>query len=165
MRKGNQGAVNVQTEKLDELDRRILRVLQEDADISMADLANKVGLSHTPCWRRVKRLEASGVIKKRVVLIDAKKCGFTVQVFASLSLKEHADGALESFERAVQLIPEIVECHIMSGTRDYMLRILLPDVEAYDDFLKHEVLHLPGVGSVNTSFILRSIKSTTAVPV
>lgn len=151
-------------DRLDAIDRRILRELQENADLSVNDLASRVGLSHTPCWRRIKRLEAEGVIRKRVALLDPEKLGLGVQVFAFVTLKEHADPALGAFDEAVKNLPEVIECHTTSGSRDYVLRIVAADIRAYEDYLKRHILTLPGVASVNSTFVISSIKDTTALP-
>lgn len=149
---------------MDETDRRILRTLQKNADLSIADLAAEIGLSHTPCWRRVKRLQDEGIILGRVTLLDQRKLGFSVDVFASLRIKEHDERTLDAFENAVREHPEIVECFSMSGESDYVMRLIVRDIDEYEKFLKRVLLHLPGVASVNSRFALKKVKLTTSVP-
>lgn len=149
---------------LDEFDRKILRTLQENADYSMAELGDKVGLSHTPCWRRIKKLEADGIIKQKVTLLDPKQLGLSVTVYAYLIIKSHDENSLEAFEKAVQDVPEIVECYSTSGEKDYVLRIVVDSVEHYEQLLKKTIVHLPNVASVNSTFALKQVKYTTALP-
>lgn len=149
---------------LDEFDRKILRTLQENADYSMAELGDKVGLSHTPCWRRIKKLEADGIIKQKVTLLDPRQLGLSVTVYAYLIIKSHDEDSLEAFEKAVQDVPEIVECYSTSGEKDYVLRIVVDSVEHYEQLLKKTIVHLPNVASVNSTFALKQVKYTTALP-
>ena len=150
---------------MDDTDRKILRLMQARPDITMSDLAAEVGLSQTPCWRRVKQLEASGVIARRAVLLDARKLGFSVDVFAHLRIGRHDEESLEAFEESVRGHAEIVECFSMSGDSDYLMRIVARSIEDYERFLKKVLLHLPGVTSVNSSFALKPVKVTTDLPV
>jgi Lrp/AsnC family transcriptional regulator len=150
---------------MDEIDRRILRVVQAYPDLPIADLADKAGLSHTPCWRRLKKLEAEGIISGRAVLLDAKRLGLVVNVFAHVRLKQHDEETLDALEKAVHRHPEIVESFSMSGTSDYVLRVVAESIEDYERFLKKTLLHLPGVSSINSSFALKTIKMTTVLPV
>lgn len=150
---------------MDRIDRRILESLQQHPDISTSELAEKVGLSHTPCWRRLKRLEGDGVIKGRAVLLDARKLGLNVNVFADIRLKQHDEDTLIALELAVSRQPEILECFSVSGESDYILRIVTSSIEAYELFLKKVLLHLPGVAAVNSRFALGCIKLTTALPI
>lgn len=149
---------------LDQTDLAILRLLQEDARLTQAQLAQRLHLSQTSCWRRVRQLEDSGVIARRVALVDPGAVGLTVSVIASVSLTEHSDEARASFERLVADRPEVVECYSMTGDRDYMLRVVVEDVAAYDRFLTTHLLHHPVVASASSSFALRQIKYTTALP-
>jgi len=149
---------------LDTFDIKILRELQQDAEISMQDLGEKVGLSHTPCWRRVKRLEKDGVIRKRVTLLDADALHLPVNVFVHVTLKNHRENGLTLFEEAVQDIPEIVECYTVSGDRDFLLRVVVADVSAYEHLLKHTLINLPGVDNLSSTFALRQVKYTTEYP-
>lgn len=150
---------------MDETDLKILRLIQSQPTLTTTELADHVGLSQTPCWRRVKQLEASGVIARRAVLLDARKLGFSVDVFAQIRIGLHDEANLETFEEAVRGHPEIVECFSMSGESDYLMRIVARSIEDYERFLKKVLLHLPGVTSVNSSFALKPVKVTTDVPV
>ncbi len=150
--------------KLDPIDRRILAELQEAADLSMQELGDRVGLSHTPCWRRVRRLEKKGFITRRVTLLDAKRLDLAVNVFVNVNLRRHQENALNRFEEAVQDVPEIVECYTVSGETDFMLRVVVSDVEAYERLLKATLVHLPEVGNLTSTFALRQVKYTTALP-
>jgi Lrp/AsnC family transcriptional regulator len=150
---------------LDDFDLAILRELQKEPSIRMADLAERVGLSQTPCWRRVKALEESGVIAGRAVLIDGGKLGLRVNAFAHLRLSRHDEETLETLENELRARPEIVECFLMGGEYDYQLRIIVSDLEEYEHYLKKVLVHLPGVASVNSSFSLKTIKATTALPI
>jgi len=149
---------------LDSFDIKILRELQQNAEVSMQDLGNKVGLSHTPCWRRVKRLEKDGVIRKRVTLLDANALRLAVNVFVHVTLKNHRENGLTLFEEAVQDISEIVECYTVSGDRDFLLRVVVADVSAYEHLLKHILVNLPGVDNLSSTFALRQVKYTTEYP-
>lgn len=149
---------------MDKTDRRILATLQDNPDISTSELAEVVGLSHTPCWRRLKRLESDGIIKGRAVLLDARLLGLGVNVFADIRLKQHDEDTLLALETAVGRQPEIVECFSVSGESDYIMRIVTSSIEAYEAFLKKVLLHLPGVAAVNSRFALGCVKMTTALP-
>ncbi len=149
---------------LDEIDLRILDRLQRDARVSQAELARQVAVSATSCWRRVRALEEAGVIAGQVVLLAPEAVGLGVSVIASVSLTEHRDESRAAFERFVAEHPEIVECWSMTGDRDYLLRVVVSDVAAYDRFLTRHLLHHPAVDSASSSFALRQIKYTTALP-
>ena len=149
---------------LDRFDLRILNELQQASDISMQELGERVGLSHTPCWRRVKRLEERGLIRQRVTLLDAEQLDLAVNVFVNVSLKRHQENALSRFEEAVQDIPEVVECYTVSGETDFLLRVVVADVSAYERLLKATLVHLPEVGNLSSTFALRQVKYTTALP-
>ena len=149
---------------LDSFDIKILRELQQNAEISMQELGDKVGLSHTPCWRRVKRLEKDNVIRKRVTLLDPVALHLAVNVFVHVTLKNHRENGLTLFEEAVQDIAEIVECYTVSGDRDFLLRVVVADVTAYEQLLKHVLINLPGVDNLSSTFALRQVKYTTEYP-
>ena len=149
---------------LDRYDKKILAALQENADLSMVDLGKAVGLSHTPCWRRVKRLEEEGYIAKRIAMLDAGKLGLDVSVHAYVTIKKHDEQSLVAFESAVQNIAPIVECYSITGDKDYLLRIVVKSVDDYEQLLKQTLVHLPNVASVNSAFALKQIKYTTALP-
>lgn len=149
---------------LDAFDRKILRALQQDANCSMAELGQKVGLSHTPCWRRIKRLESEGIIQGKVVLLDPHKLDLNVTVYAYITIKSHNEVSLNAFESAVQKVEEVVECYSTSGDKDYVLRIVVSDVEHYEQLLKRTLAHLPNVVSINSTFALKQVKYTTQLP-
>ncbi len=150
---------------MDAIDRKILTLIQSHPELSVLELSSRVGLSHSPCWRRLKRLEADGVIRERAVLLDPLALGLTVNVFAHLKLRQHDEETLEALESAARGRPEIVECFSMSGESDYILRIVIGNIDVYEKFLKKVLLHLPGVASVNSSFALKCVKLTTRLPV
>jgi len=150
---------------IDAMDRKILIALQAHPDLSTADIADRVGLSHTPCWRRMKKLEEDGVIAGRVVLLNAKALNLAVNVFAEIRLKQHDETTLEALERAVRSRSEILECFSVSGDSDYLMRIVIGSIDAYEIFLKKVLLHLPGVAAVNSRFALGCVKMTTALPI
>jgi Lrp/AsnC family transcriptional regulator len=151
--------------KLDKFDREILRVLQQDATVSMADLSQQVGLSHTPCWRRVKRMEADGIILGKVTLLNSKKLNLGVSVFIYVTLKNHDGDSLTDFETAVQNIDEIVECHTTSGEKDYLLKVIVESIEEYEFLLKTKLTHLPLVDHLSSTFALKQVKNTTELPI
>lgn len=150
---------------LDDFDRKILRALQENGDYSMADLGNLIGLSHTPCWRRLKRLESEGFIRGKVTLLDANmlNLGVTVQVYVSVN--SHEEAALSAFETAVLEAPEILECYAMSGDTDYHLRVVVESVAQYEQLLRKTLMQLPHVASLRSTFALRAVKYTTQLPI
>ncbi len=150
--------------QLDDFDMKILKALQENADYSMNELGDLVGLSHTPCWRRIKRLEAEGFIRGKVTLLNASKLKLSVTVHAYLTIKNHDEDSLNAFESAVQSVREVVECYSTSGDKDYVLRIIVNSVEHYEQLLKQTLVHLPNVESVNSTFALKQVKYTTALP-
>ena len=149
---------------MDNIDRRILSELQENAGLPMQELGDRVGLSHTPCWRRVKRLEERGIVKRRVALLDAEQLDLAVNVFVNVSLRRHQENALNRFEAAVQDVPEVVECYSVSGETDFLLRVVVADVTAYERLVKATLVHLPEVGNLTSTFALRQVKYTTALP-
>lgn len=149
---------------LDAADRRILAALQHDSNASIAELAERVGLSQTPCWRRLKRLQDAGAVHEKVWILNPDRLGLSVNVFAEVRLKQHDEDTLESFEVMTRERPEIVECFSMSGDSDYLLRILVGNVADYEVLLKKVLLHLPGVSSINSNFALKAVKVTTKLP-
>ncbi len=149
---------------LDEIDRRILTRLQENARISNVDLAAEVGVSPSPCWRRVRDLEQTGVIARYVTLVDPSAAGLPVSVFIQVSLERQAESALEIFETAVLGWPEVLECHLMTGDADYLLRVVVADLAAYERFLMDHLTKVPGVTSIKSSFSLKQVKYGTALP-
>jgi len=149
---------------MDDADRKILRILQDDATILIADLAQKVGLSHTPCWRRVKQMEEAGIIRRAVVL-DRELLGLPINVLANVKLKAHDEETLEAFEKAAAQQPAIVDCFIMGGDSDYALRIVVGSIEEYERLLKKTLLHFPGVAAMSSHFALKCVKNTTKLPI
>lgn len=148
----------------DRLDRSILEQLQANARLSNQELAELVGLSPSPCWRRVKRLEEAGVIKGYVALLEPKQVGVPILAYAQISLDDHRTECIEAFDAFVQSSQQILECCSLSGQYDYLLKIVTSSMEDYEAFLAGEMLHLAGVRSVNTSFVLNQKKFTTAMP-
>lgn len=146
---------------MDVIDRKILRELQADASISIAELSDRVGLSQTPCWKRVQKLEASGVILGRVALLAPEKLGLGLTVFVSIEAPDHSDGWLARFAAAVSAMPEVMEFYRMAGDVDYMLRVVVADMAAYDSFYKRLIGTIP-LKNVTSRFAMERIKSTTA---
>lgn len=149
---------------LDKLDLAILKQLQENARLSNNELAEKVGLSASPCWRRVKRLEENGVIRGYVALLEPEYTGTPIQAYAHISLSDHRPDSIEEFDHFVAGCPDILECCSLSGQYDYLLKIVSTSMASYEHFISSQLLHLPGVQSVNTSFVLDQKKYTTALP-
>ena len=148
---------------LDAVDLKILGILQEDCTASVADIGKAVGLSTTPCWRRIQKLEQEGVIASRVALLDAKKVNADVTVFVSITTSEHNISWLEQFHTVIRDFPEIVEAYRMSGQIDYLLRVTVPDIESYDRFYK-KLIERISLSDVSSSFAMEQIKYTTALP-
>jgi Lrp/AsnC family transcriptional regulator len=161
---GMGGNVLTETEALDAVDARILELLQQDASLSIAEIADRVGLSSSPCWRRIERLKKAGVITKQVTLLDREKLGLNFEVFASVKLTVPSRENLETFEKAVANWPEVVDCATVTGAVDYMLRIITIDMHAYDDFLRDKMLALGLVSDVQSRILMRIAKRTTATP-
>jgi Lrp/AsnC family transcriptional regulator len=150
--------------RMDAIDRKILTVLQEDASLSVAEIGQRVGLSSTPCWKRIQRLEAEGVIMKRVALLDQDKLGLGVTVFVSIETGDHSHAWLENFARIVGAMPEVLEFYRMAGDVDYMLRVVVPSIQGYDEFYKRLIAAVP-LKNVTSRFAMEKIKSTTALPI
>jgi len=148
---------------MDQIDIKILAELQEDAQISMVRMAEKVGLSATPCWRRIQALEKSGVIAKRVTLLDRDRLNVGIDVFVSIRTHRHDAAWLESFSTSTSRFPEVVEFYRMSGEVDYLLRVVVPDIAAYDAFYKR-LIEQEDIFDVSSSFAMETIKYTTALP-
>jgi Lrp/AsnC family transcriptional regulator, leucine-responsive regulatory protein len=149
---------------LDAIDRRILARLQDNARLSNADLAQAVGLSPSPCLRRVRALERAGVIQRYAALVDPVVAGLPISVFVQVSLERQAEPALELFERTVAGWPELMECYLMTGDADYLLRVVVSDIAAYERFLKERLTRVPGIASIKSSFALNQVKYETALP-
>src|SRR5579872_3611529 len=150
--------------RLDAIDRKILTVLQQDASLSVAEIGDRVGLSSTPCWKRIQRLEADGVIQKRVVLVDQDRIGLGVSVFVSIETGDHSQDWLDRFAQVVGAMPEVMEFYRMAGDVDYMLRVVVTDIAGYDTFYKRLIAAVP-LKNVTSRFAMEKIKSTTALPI
>ena len=148
---------------LDSFDRKILDCLQENSDMPLAEIAQKVGLSTTPCWRRIKRLQDDGIVRARVALLDRKAVNAGVTVFVAVRTAQHNAQWLARFAKAVASFPEVMDCYRMSGEIDYLIRLALPDIEAYDAFYKRLIARVE-LSDVTSMFAMEEIKSTTRVP-
>jgi DNA-binding Lrp family transcriptional regulator len=149
---------------MDEIDRNILKTLQENARITNADLADKVGLSPAPCLRRVRALEEDKVIRKYVTLVDPAAINLGVTVFVQITLDLQVENRLEMFEKAILRRPEVLECYLMTGDSDYLIRVVVPDVAAYEQFLKQSLTRIEGVAGIKSSFALKQVKYSTVLP-
>jgi Lrp/AsnC family transcriptional regulator len=149
---------------MDTIDRKILAVLQADASLSVAEIGSRVGLSSTPCWKRIQRLEAEGVIQKRVALVDQDKIGLAITVFVSIETGDHSQAWLANFAEVVGVMPEVMEFYRMAGDVDYMLRVVVTDIAGYDAFYKRLIAAVP-LKNVTSRFAMEKIKSTTALPI
>src|SRR5262244_2762576 len=149
---------------MDAIDRKILAVVQQNASLSVAEIGQRVGLSSTPCWKRIQRLEADGVITRRVALIDAEKLGLGVTVFVSVETGDHSEAWLRRFAEVVGAMPEVMEFYRMAGDVDYMLRVVVTDIQGYDAFYKRLIANVP-LKNVTSRFAMERIKSTTALPI
>ena len=148
---------------MDAIDRKILAVVQDDASLSVAEIGQRVGLSSTPCWKRLQRLEAEGVITKRVALIDPEKVGLGITVFVSVETGDHSQDWLKTFAEVVNAMPEVMEFYRMAGDVDYVLRVVVQDMQSYDTFYKKLIATVP-LKNVTSRFAMERIKSTTALP-
>jgi Lrp/AsnC family transcriptional regulator len=149
---------------MDAIDRKILAVVQEDAALSVAEIGQRVGLSSTPCWKRLQRLEAEGVITKRVALIDPEKVDLGITVFVSVETGDHSQDWLKRFADVASAMPEVMEFYRMAGDVDYMLRVVVHDMASYDAFYKKLIATVP-LKNVTSRFAMERIKSTTALPI
>jgi len=150
---------------LDVIDRRILENLQDDARMRNVDLAGKVGLSPSPCLRRVGNLEQTGVIRGYATLLDAEAVGLPVSIFVSVTLEKQVERALKIFEKHIRARPEVMECYLMTGDADYLLRVVTADLAAYEKFLIGHLTRIPGVASIKSSFALKQVAYRTALPI
>lgn len=151
--------------EIDDTDRRILHALQKSGRLSNADLADSINLSPSACHRRVQRLESVGIIKDYVALLDPRKIDRKSTVFVEITLSGQADAILDAFERAVALIPDVLECHLMAGTADYMLKVVASDTDDFARIHRRHLARLPHVSQMQSSFALRTVFKTTAMPV
>lgn len=150
---------------LDPFEKKIIREMQRDASLTTAQLAEKVGLSPSPCWRRVDRLERDGYIRARVALVDRRKIGLKAHIFAQVRLNAHGRANLDEFSAAIQNFPEVLDAYVMMGTTDFMLRIVAADIDAYERFFFERLSKLPGVQEITSTVALSEIKSTNELPI
>jgi len=155
----------MQRTKLDKLDRKILRLMQADASLSAASIGEKVGLSQSPCWRRMQRFKDAGLIKEQGVVFERKKLGFDTMVFAHVKLTAHGRSKVAEFGETIRQFPEVMECHLLLGQVDFLLRIVTPDLEAYERFFFERLSQLPDVQEVTSSIALTEVKYTTELPI
>ena len=149
----------------DSIDRKILRNLQDNAAISNVDLAHKVGLSPSPCLRRVQQLEQAGIIRRRVTLLEPTAVGLGVSVFIQVALEKQTERTLRTFEKAILGYPEVMECYLMTGEADYLLRVVLADMESFERFVVDRLTRIAGVARVRSSFAMKQVKYTTQLPI
>lgn len=150
---------------LDALDRRILDFLQQDALLTNKELAARLNMSTTPVYERIRRLEEDGYIRRYVAILDKAKLGFQLTAYCNVQLKEHTKSFLKEFEARVGALPEVIECYHIAGMYDYLLRVVVPDMDAYQNFIVHKLADLPNIGNVQSSFVMTEIKYSTALPV
>ena len=150
--------------KLSRADRRLLNELQRDASRNQSELAELVGMSRTSCWRRIRDFEEAGLIERQVVLLNPKVAGFNIQVLLLVAMTEHTDENRQSFERHVSLLPEVTECFSVSGDRDYVLHVVVKDMDSYNEFLNAQVLMHSAVRSASSTLVLRRVKYSTVLP-
>ena len=150
--------------KLDDIDRRILSLLQRDAAQPVTEIADEVGLSQTPCWRRIQRLKEAGYIRAQVCLLDRQRVGLNAQIFAQVKLSAVGRSHLAEFSDAIRQFPEVLECFVLMGSVDFLLRIVAHDIEAYEHFFFEKLSRVPGVQEINSMVALSEIKSTTELP-
>ncbi len=151
--------------KLDDIDRRLLGALQENGRLPVTDLAEKIGLTTSPCLRRLKILEQAGIIRGYAALVDQQQVGLPVSVFVSVKLEMQREEALERFEATIRDCSEVVECYLMTGPRDYLLRVVAQDLSAYERFLKQTLTRVEGVASIESSFALTQVKYSNVLPI
>jgi Lrp/AsnC family transcriptional regulator len=151
--------------ELDPIDRTILTLLQADASLSTAEIASRAGASQSSVWRRIEKLENAGVIKKRVALLDRKKLGLDMMVFAHVKLQAHGQRTLPVFEEAVRRFPEVMECYTLLGETDYLLRVVTRDTASYENFFRKHLSQIASVQFTNSSMTLSEVKTTTELPI
>jgi len=149
---------------MDKMDRQILRLLQVDSSLSVSEVARKVGLSASPCWKRINRLQSDGIIKRKIAVLDADILGFGLTAYVSIKTGEHSSEWLEEFSKTVTKMPEVMEFHRMAGDVDYMLKVIVPDIQAFDDFYKR-LIGTSSINEVTSRFSMETIKQTTALPI
>ncbi|WP_269714053.1 Lrp/AsnC family transcriptional regulator [Caulobacter sp. NIBR2454] len=151
-------------EALDAVDAKILDLIQHDAALSVAEIAERVGLSSSPCWRRIKRLEDAGIVQRRVTILDRERLGLNFEVYCTIKLSLPSKDNLDSFDAAVQKWPEVVQCATVTGAADYELRIVTRDMHAFDEFMREKILSLGLVSNIESRIVIRPVKNSTAVP-
>ena len=151
--------------ELDPFERKILRELQRDANQTTAQIAERVGLSASPCWRRIDRLEREGFIKRRVAIVDREKVGLNAHVFAQVKLNAHGRANLEEFADKIREFPEVLDCYVLMGSVDFLIRIVARDINAYERFFFEKLSQMPGVQEINSTVALSEIKASTALPI
>jgi Lrp/AsnC family transcriptional regulator len=151
-------------EALDAVDAKILTLIQEDAGLSAAEVAERVGLSPSPCWRRIRRMEEAGLILRRVTILDRERLGLTFEVYCTVKLALPSKENLDRFETAIRPLAEVVQCATVTGAADYELRIVTRDMHAFDDFLREKLLSLGLISNIESRIVIRSVKNTTAAP-
>lgn len=151
--------------QLDKFDQKILSLLQANASVTATELGEKIGLSQSQCWRRIERLEKDGILLKRVALVDRKKAGLNVMLFAHVKLTANSRDSIPAFAAAIQKFPEVMDCHVLLGPVDLLLRIVAKDIEAYEKFFSERLSRLPMVQEVNSMIALSEIKSSTVLPI
>lgn len=150
---------------LDSFERKIVRELQRDASLTTAEIAQRVGLSVSPCWRRIDRLTREGVIRGRIALVDRRKLGFNAHIFAQVRLNAHGRANLDEFGAAIRGFPEVLDAYVMMGTMDFLLRIVTRDIDAYERFFLERLSRLAGVQEIHSTVALSEIKATTELPI
>jgi Lrp/AsnC family transcriptional regulator len=150
--------------KLSRADRRLLHALQHDATRNQTELADIAGMSRTSCWRRIRDFEESGLIQRQVALLDPKLAGFNIQVVLAVAMTEHTDENRQDFENHVALLPQVTQCFSVAGERDYVLHVVVQDMETYTELLNSQILKHPAVRSASSTFVLRTVKYTTMLP-
>jgi Lrp/AsnC family transcriptional regulator len=151
--------------KIDKIDRQILRLLQEDASLSATGIGEQIGLSQSPCWRRIQRMRDAGLIQGEVMMFDRKKLGFNVMIFAHVKLTAHGRSMVPEFAETIRNFPEVMECHLVLGNVDFLLRIVTRDIEEYEHFFFEKLSHLPEVQEVTSNIVLSEIKFTNQLPI
>ena len=154
----------MQTSELDGMDRRILDLLQTHAGLTAAEVGEKIGLSQSACWRRIQRMRDDGIIRDQPAVLDPERVGLSTMVFAHVKLTSHGRSNLSQFAEAVQSYPEVLECYVLLGSVDFLLRVVAPDIKAYERFFFEKLSQLPGVQEITSSIALSEIKRTTALP-
>jgi Lrp/AsnC family transcriptional regulator len=155
----------MQAASLDHIDRKILRLLQTEPDINASAIGERIGLSQSACWRRIQRLREDGVILNQPVVLDREKVGLSTMVFAHVKLTSHGRSNLSAFAAAVQSFPEVMDCYVVLGNVDFLLRIVTEDIKAYEQFIFEKLSQLPGIQEVNSSIVLSDTKHTTVLPI